>query len=109
MRRGGELRGAGRQRLHRHVQGWQSLPRLCEGRPRDRREEIAGAPASLVHFARDNAPSSPKDTGESMSRTRLAALAFAALAAGIAAAGEVVLYSSNSVDAINAVTEEFNR
>ena len=47
-----------------------------------------------------------------MSRTRLFSLAFAALAtlvAGIAAAGEVVLYSSNSVDAINAVTEEFNK
>lgn len=47
-----------------------------------------------------------------MNRTRLASLAFAALttlAAGIATAGEVVLYSSNSVDAINAVTEEFNK
>ena len=32
-----------------------------------------------------------------------------ALAAGIATAGDVVLYSSNSVDAINAVTEEFNK
>ncbi len=33
----------------------------------------------------------------------------AALAFGTAMAGEVVLYSSNSVDAINAVTEEFNQ
>lgn len=47
-----------------------------------------------------------------MSRTRIAsfALAAAALVAAItASAGEVVLYSSNSVDAINAVTEEFNK
>lgn len=47
-----------------------------------------------------------------MIRTRLAPLVFAAgatLAATLAAAGEVVLYSSNSVDAINAVTEEFNK
>ena len=33
----------------------------------------------------------------------------AAFAFGTALAGEVVLYSSNSVDAINAVTEEFNK
>ena len=47
-----------------------------------------------------------------MPRLRLAsfALAAAALAASITAtAGEVVLYSSNSVDAINAVAEEFNK
>src|SRR6476661_9882346 len=47
-----------------------------------------------------------------MSRTRLASLALAAatsLVACAALAGEVVLYSSNSVDAINAVTEEFNK
>jgi iron(III) transport system substrate-binding protein len=46
-----------------------------------------------------------------MKRTRLASLAaaLAAYAFGIAYAGEVVLYSSNSVDAINAVTEEFNK
>ena len=45
-----------------------------------------------------------------MIRTPLAALALAAALATIdAAAGEVVLYSSNSVDAINAVTEEFNK
>ncbi|MBL0140574.1 MAG: extracellular solute-binding protein [Betaproteobacteria bacterium] len=47
-----------------------------------------------------------------MSRTRLASLALAAAAALAtihANAGEVVLYSSNSVDAINAVTEEFNK
>lgn len=44
-------------------------------------------------------------------RSRLAVLA-AALAAFLsfaAVAGEVVLYSSNSVEAINAVTEEFNK
>ena len=43
--------------------------------------------------------------------TRLASLAIAAatFTAAIASAGEVVLYSSNSVDAINAVTEEFNK
>jgi iron(III) transport system substrate-binding protein len=45
-----------------------------------------------------------------MSRKSLASLAFAfALASTAAKAGEVVLYSSNSVDAINAVTEEFNK
>jgi iron(III) transport system substrate-binding protein len=47
-----------------------------------------------------------------MTRIRIAFLAAAALAAfafGAARAGEVVLYSSNSVDAINAVTEEFNK
>ncbi len=46
-----------------------------------------------------------------MHRSRLAtlALAAAALIATAAIAGEVVLYSSNSVDAINAVTEEFNK
>src|SRR5687768_16723874 len=51
-------------------------------------------------------------SGEPMTRTRLASLTFAALstlAAGFAAAGDVVLYSSNSVDAINAVTEEFQK
>jgi iron(III) transport system substrate-binding protein len=47
-----------------------------------------------------------------MSRTRIASLALAAaaaLASAFALAGEVVLYSSNSVDAINAVSEEFNK
>jgi iron(III) transport system substrate-binding protein len=46
-----------------------------------------------------------------MTRTRIASLAVAvaALASTIASAGEVVLYSSNTVDAINAVTEEFNK
>ena len=44
-----------------------------------------------------------------MKRIRLAVLAIATLAFGTALAGEVVLYSSNSVDAINAVTEEFNK
>src|SRR5688572_14188248 len=47
-----------------------------------------------------------------MTRSRLASLAVAAAAAfssALAWAGEVVLYSSNSVDAINAVTEEFNK
>src|SRR5687767_154940 len=46
-----------------------------------------------------------------MPRTRLAslALAVAALASSAALAGDVVLYSSNTVDAINAVTEEFNK
>ena len=46
-----------------------------------------------------------------MSRSRFAPLAFASLvlACGIARAGEVVLYSSNTVDAINAATEEFNK
>jgi iron(III) transport system substrate-binding protein len=44
-------------------------------------------------------------------KIRIASLAgtLAALAIGSALAGEVVLYSSNSVDAINAVTEEFNK
>src|SRR5882757_5853255 len=41
---------------------------------------------------------------------RLATFALAAaLIATAARAGEVVLYSSNSVDAINAVSEEFNK
>ncbi|HUP29793.1 MAG TPA: extracellular solute-binding protein [Usitatibacter sp.] len=45
-----------------------------------------------------------------MNRMRLALLTLAAFCAtGIAAAGEVVLYSSNTVDAINAATEEFNK
>ena len=46
-----------------------------------------------------------------MTRSRLASLAAAAAAfsSALALAGEVVLYSSNSVDAINAVTEEFNK
>ncbi len=47
-----------------------------------------------------------------MTRNRIAAFALAAaslVAACLASAGEVVLYSSNSVDAINAVTEEFNK
>jgi iron(III) transport system substrate-binding protein len=39
----------------------------------------------------------------------LLALATGALAGHDALAGDVVLYSSNSVDAINAVTEEFNK
>src|SRR5688572_789195 len=47
-----------------------------------------------------------------MTRTHIASIVLAAAATllGTAAgAGEVVLYSSNSVDAINAVTEEFNK
>jgi iron(III) transport system substrate-binding protein len=46
-----------------------------------------------------------------MNRRAIASLAFAAalIAPCAATAGEVVLYSSNSVDAINAVTEEFNK
>src|SRR5688572_27021888 len=47
-----------------------------------------------------------------MTRSRLASLAVAAAAAfssALAWAGEVVLYSSNSVDAINAVSEEFTK
>src|SRR6476659_1875869 len=47
-----------------------------------------------------------------MPRLRLASFALAAAASVTsitAAAGEVVLYSSNTVDAINAVTEEFNK
>ena len=45
-----------------------------------------------------------------MTLTRLVALvAFVALHAGFALAGEVVLYSSNSVEAINAVSEEFTK
>src|SRR3954471_7019771 len=47
-----------------------------------------------------------------MSRTRLASLALAVIAtaaAAFASAGEVVLYSSNTVDAINAAAEEFNK
>jgi iron(III) transport system substrate-binding protein len=43
-------------------------------------------------------------------RRRFAPIAFAAaLAATVACAGEVVLYSSNTVDAINAVTEDFQK
>lgn len=42
-------------------------------------------------------------------RRPLLALAAAVLASGIACAGEVVIYSSNTVDAINAATEEFNK
>src|SRR5690349_21696709 len=41
--------------------------------------------------------------------TRFLLVLAAALAATLAHAGEVVLYSSNSVDAINAVAEEFNK
>jgi iron(III) transport system substrate-binding protein len=44
-----------------------------------------------------------------MRRPFLALVAAAVLASGIARAGEVVLYSSNTVDAINAATEEFNK
>jgi len=44
-----------------------------------------------------------------MVRTRIAALIAATLAAGFAQAGEVVLYSSNTVEAINAVVDEFNK
>ena len=44
-----------------------------------------------------------------MRRPLLALAAAAVLASGIARAGEVVLYSSNTVDAINAATEEFNK
>jgi iron(III) transport system substrate-binding protein len=46
-----------------------------------------------------------------MPRSRFAslALAVATLASGAVLAGEVVLYSSNTVDAINAVTEEFQK
>lgn len=46
-----------------------------------------------------------------MARTRIASLAFAVAAAASihAVAGEVVLYSSNSVDAINAVSEGFTK
>src|SRR6476659_611857 len=47
-----------------------------------------------------------------MPRLRLASFALAAAASVTsitAAAGEVVLYSSNTVDAINAVTEEFQK
>jgi iron(III) transport system substrate-binding protein len=46
-----------------------------------------------------------------MTRTRIARLAFAAIAtaATAASAGEVVLYSSNTVDAISAVTEDFQK
>lgn len=44
-----------------------------------------------------------------MRRSLLALAAAAVLASGIARAGEVVLYSSNTVDAINAATEEFNK
>ena len=46
-----------------------------------------------------------------MSRSRIASFVLAAVVLGVgpAVAGEVVLYSSNSVDAINAVTEEFNK
>src|SRR3954462_1056842 len=44
-----------------------------------------------------------------MRRSFAALAAVAVLACGIARAGEVVLYSSNTVDAINAATEEFNK
>jgi len=47
-----------------------------------------------------------------MPRLRLASICLAAIAAMTAfgaVAGEVVLYSSNTVDAINAATEEFNK
>ena len=44
-----------------------------------------------------------------MRRTLLTLAAAAVLASGIARAGEVVLYSSNTVDAINAAVEEFNK
>ncbi len=46
-----------------------------------------------------------------MPRTRIASFAIAAATAfaTLASAGEVVLYSSNSVDAINAVSEEFTK
>ena len=46
-----------------------------------------------------------------MTRTRIASLVLAAASAlaPLAFAGEVVLYSSNTVDAINAVTEEFQK
>ncbi len=44
-----------------------------------------------------------------MRRPLLALAAAAVLASGIARAGEVVLYSSNTVDAINAATEAFNK
>ena len=47
-----------------------------------------------------------------MTRSRIASFAVAAAAAfssALAVAGEVVLYSSNSVDAINAVSEEFTK
>jgi iron(III) transport system substrate-binding protein len=50
--------------------------------------------------------------GRPMTRIRFAALALSAaatFAASAVCAGEVVLYSSNTVDAINAVTEDFNR
>src|SRR4051812_6679037 len=44
-----------------------------------------------------------------MRRPLLALAAAVVLASGIARAGEVVLYSSNTVDAINAAAEEFNK
>ena len=44
-----------------------------------------------------------------MRRSLLALAAATLLVSGIARAGEVVLYSSNTVDAINAATEEFNK
>jgi iron(III) transport system substrate-binding protein len=44
-----------------------------------------------------------------MRRSLFALAAAAVLASAIARAGEVVLYSSNTVDAINAATEEFNK
>ena len=44
-----------------------------------------------------------------MRRSLTALAAAAVLVSGIARAGEVVLYSSNTVDAINAATEEFNK
>jgi len=44
-----------------------------------------------------------------MRRTLVALAALTVLASGIARAGEVVLYSSNTVDAINAAVEAFNK
>ncbi len=44
-----------------------------------------------------------------MNRPFLAIAASFVLASGIARASEVVLYSSNTVDAVNAATEEFNK
>jgi iron(III) transport system substrate-binding protein len=49
-------------------------------------------------------------TGDPMRRTFVSiAIAATVVAAGIARAGEVVLYSSNTVDAINAAAEEFTK
>ena len=44
-----------------------------------------------------------------MRRTLVALAALTVLASGIARAGEVVMYSSNTVDAINAAVEAFNK